>query len=117
MIFKVEKYKIHRVQGINPFFCIFFKRGKTHTDDFSGISRGALWAGIATRARAFARLASLPRDTPLEVDDQVGSADHRVAPGGSDAGVGIAVEGRRVERPVVGDLRTHLDLRREPVLP
>jgi hypothetical protein len=75
-------------------------------------------ARIATRARAFVRLALLPRGTPnLEVDDQVGRADHRVTPVGSDAGVGVAVEGRRIERLVVRDLRTHLDLRRQPVLP
>src|ERR1700730_4523226 len=58
-----------------------------------------------------------PRRSRSEVPDDVRRTDPGERLGGSDEPVGVAVEGRRVERAVIGDLRTDLDLRREPVLP
>ena len=52
-----------------------------------------------------------------EVNDQIGGADERIVPVRRNAGSGITVERRRIERSVVGDFRTDLDLRREPMLP
>jgi hypothetical protein len=57
-----------------------------------------------------------------EVPDHVHRTDQGIISGGENRGpkgsqcVGIAVEGIRVERPVVADFRSELDLRREPVL-
>src|SRR5579863_3335281 len=58
--------------------------------------------------------------TPLltsEVNDDVSRSNEGVVAGGRDAHVGVAVEGERIERLVVGKFRPDLDLRREPVLP
>ena len=52
-----------------------------------------------------------------EVDDHIGGADNRVVTGRSNSRIGVAVERRRVQRLVVSDFRTELDLRRKPVLP
>src|SRR5271154_6326836 len=52
-----------------------------------------------------------------EVPDDVGSGDERPILVRSDSFGGIAVEGRVVERTVVSNFRTNLDLGREPVLP
>jgi hypothetical protein len=51
------------------------------------------------------------------MNDQVGGADHRIVSVRSNTGVHIAIEGVCIERAIVGDFRTHLDLRRKPVLP
>src|SRR5271156_881591 len=52
-----------------------------------------------------------------EVDDHVACCDDRPTSGWSDARIGVAIEGQLVKRLVVGDFRTELDLRREPMLP
>src|SRR5271154_3189917 len=53
----------------------------------------------------------------LEMPDQIGSSDECPVLVRSDSLGGIAVEGRVVERTVVSNFGTNLDLRREPVLP
>jgi len=65
------------------------------------------------------QLASRRLPIPLrsEVDDDIARGDDRIIPGRRNSRVGVAVERRGVERAIVGDFGTHLDLRRQPVLP
>ena len=52
-----------------------------------------------------------------EVDNDVRRTDQRGVLVRRNAEIEVAVEGGRIERPVEGDLRAALDVRRKPVLP
>jgi hypothetical protein len=52
-----------------------------------------------------------------EMNNEIGRGDDCPALVGSNPRVDIPVERRFVERPIVGNLRTDLDPRTEPVLP
>jgi len=52
-----------------------------------------------------------------EVDDEITGRDDRPISGRCYSGVGVTIERIRINRAIIADLRTNLDLRREPVLP
>src|SRR6202035_2448120 len=90
------------------------------------LPRGStLSATVAKRIRFIVgprRIVCLPaaqaaRVPASEVNNDVRRSDHSGALVGRNAEVGVAVEGRRIERSVEGYLRPDFDLRREPVLP
>ena len=73
--------------------------------------------GATHHAGGLVRSVALPRPISSEVNDEVGGANDGIAPVGSYSRIDVAIERRGVERTIVGDLGTDLDLRREPVLP